>query len=101
MFEDDDDVDKKLNRRMSSQITGFAKSLRPASSHRADSSGGGVGLSELRKVEESSSRASPVPMVKNILSKAKSGLKIGSEEARREKKRENLKRQIKVGTLEE
>ena len=98
---EDDDGDRKLNRRMSNHISGFAKSLRPASSHRADGSGSGFGPTEARKGDEPSSRASPVPMVKNILSKAKSGLKIGSEEARRERKRENLKRQIKVGTLEE
>ena len=95
-----DDVERKLNRRMSSQISGFAKSLLPAPSHRIDGSSSGSRLPEMTHKADESSKASPVPIVKNILSKAKSGLKIGSDEAKKEKKRENMKRQIKVETLE-
>ena len=95
-----DDVERKLNRRMSSQISGFAKSLLPAPSHRIDGSSSGSRLPETTRKADESSKASPVPIVKNILSKAKSGLKIGSDEAKKEKKRENMKRQIKVETLE-
>ncbi len=98
VFEEDDDSHKKHNRRVSS-ISGFAKSLRPTSLHRSESNS--TVQSEASRTGEQTSRASPVPIVKNILSKAKSGLKIGSDEAKKERKRELLKRQIKVGTVEE
>ncbi|KAI3322239.1 hypothetical protein HD806DRAFT_501471 [Xylariaceae sp. AK1471] len=46
-------------------------------------------------------RVSPVPKVKNILSKAKQGLGIGlSDESKKEKRREELKRQIRMGNAE-
>ncbi|RYP31861.1 hypothetical protein DL767_005505 [Monosporascus sp. MG133] len=94
---EEDDVDKKQSRRMSS-LSGFAKSLRPTSSHKGEASGSAQG--ELHKTKEHS-RASPVPTVKNILSKAKSGLKFGSDESKKEKRRVNLRRQIRVGNVEE
>ncbi|RYP24744.1 hypothetical protein DL765_000290 [Monosporascus sp. GIB2] len=93
---EEDDVNTKQNRRMSS-LSGFAKSLRPTSSHKGEASGSAKG--EVHKTGEHS-RASPMPTVKDILSKAKSGLKIGSHESKNEKRRVNLKRQIRVGNVE-
>ncbi|RYP74666.1 hypothetical protein DL771_002932 [Monosporascus sp. 5C6A] len=94
---EEDDVDKKQSRRMSS-LSGFAKSLRHTSSHKREASGSAQG--KVHKTKEHG-RASPVPTVKNILSKAKSGLKIGSDESKKEKRRVNLKSQIRVGNAEE
>ncbi|RYO74793.1 hypothetical protein DL764_010676 [Monosporascus ibericus] len=94
---EEDDVNKKQSRRMSS-LSGFAKSLRPTSSHMGEASGSAQG--EAHKTKEHS-RASPVPTMKNILAKAKSGLKIGSDESKKEKRRVNLKRQIRVGNVQE
>lgn len=94
--DDDDDVEKKHNR-LSSGISGFTKSHRP-SSHKGDSSGSVQ--HEARKADEPS-RASPGPMMRNMISKAKSGLKMGSDESKKERKRESLKKQIKVEAMEE
>ncbi|KAK7752460.1 hypothetical protein SLS62_005613 [Diatrype stigma] len=92
VFEDDDDADKKQKRR-SSGISILAEFFRPAStaSHRGDGSNSFMQQHEARRAEEPS-RASPVPIVRNIISKAKSGLKIGSDESKKDRKRENLKR---------
>ncbi|KAI8632594.1 hypothetical protein F5Y19DRAFT_369671 [Xylariaceae sp. FL1651] len=81
-----------------SGLISFSKSLRPSSSHKNEKSPSGFpeSLSQL----ENQARASPLPKVKNILSKAKQGLWIGSEGAKKEKRREDLKRQIRLGSAE-
>lgn len=94
--EDEDDVDKKHSRRVSG-LSGFAKPHR-STSYKRDSSGSAQ--HEARKAEDTS-RASPVPIMRNIISKAKSGLNIGSDESKKERKRESLKKQIKVEAMED
>ncbi|KAI0600855.1 hypothetical protein F4775DRAFT_543765 [Biscogniauxia sp. FL1348] len=46
-------------------------------------------------------RASPVPKVKNILSRAKQGLGISSDEEKKERRKEDIKRKIRVEKLDQ
>ncbi|KAI1374083.1 hypothetical protein F4677DRAFT_179417 [Hypoxylon crocopeplum] len=92
-------VAKKRNR--VSSIPGFGLLKRAASFH----SGGGRGQEaeaagkQAEVVRRHTEKASTVPRVRSILSRAKLGLGIGtgSEEARKERRREEMKRQIRVG----
>ncbi|KAK5624539.1 hypothetical protein RRF57_000255 [Xylaria bambusicola] len=53
------------------------------------------GFTEILSQLDKQGVVSPNPKPKGILSKAKQGLKIGSEESRREKRRDELKRQVR------
>ncbi|KAI1489266.1 hypothetical protein F5X96DRAFT_679885 [Biscogniauxia mediterranea] len=46
-------------------------------------------------------RASPVPKVKNMLSRAKQGLGISSDEEKKERRKEDIKRRIRVEKLDQ
>ncbi|KAI2640723.1 hypothetical protein GGS26DRAFT_539498 [Hypomontagnella submonticulosa] len=102
---DKDTATKKLSRASSMHKFAFPKSLMRRPSQKV----GETRASEHGNRDESvrqERRASPVPRVRNILSKAKQfgwghGFKIGagSEEARKEKRREEMKRQIRVGDI--
>ncbi|KAI0842909.1 hypothetical protein F5Y06DRAFT_256398 [Hypoxylon sp. FL0890] len=97
---------KKRNRVSSLPLLGFAKSLRIGGPFQ---SGEETQAARSQQSEGSGreGRASPVPKVKSILSKAKQGLGhglgigmgmgFGSEEARKEKRRAEIKKQIRIG----
>ncbi|KAI0503051.1 hypothetical protein F5B22DRAFT_640436 [Xylaria bambusicola] len=53
------------------------------------------GYTEILSQLDKQGVVSPSPRPKGILSKAKQGLKMGSEESRREKRRDELKRQVR------
>ncbi|KAI0868605.1 hypothetical protein GGS24DRAFT_205341 [Hypoxylon argillaceum] len=53
------------------------------------------GFTEMLSQLDRQGAISPVPRVKNILSKARQGLGISSEESKKEKRREEFKRQIR------
>ncbi|KAI0135968.1 hypothetical protein F4776DRAFT_623731 [Hypoxylon sp. NC0597] len=100
--EDQSDIKmlKKRNRVSSLPGLGFTKSLRIGHFQGGGETQAGSQQSEGAPRE---GRASPVPKVKSILSKAKQGLEHGlgigtsSEEARKEKRRAEMKKQIRIG----
>ncbi|CAJ2501088.1 Uu.00g039410.m01.CDS01 [Anthostomella pinea] len=96
----DDEVDdraQKTHKRVSSfTAMGLGKSLRPGSSSHKNVV---APVPEARHVDVQV-RLSPVPKPKkhrNILSRAKHGLGLSSEDAKRERKRDEIKRQIRFG----
>ncbi|KAI1338552.1 hypothetical protein F5Y15DRAFT_121052 [Xylariaceae sp. FL0016] len=93
---DDDDTIMRKHKRVSS-LGSFGKALRPSSSYKNEA--GSPARPEPRHTE-SVGRPSPVPKVRNMLSKAKHGLGHGlglsNEEVKKEKRREDLKRQIRM-----
>ncbi|KAI1083238.1 hypothetical protein F5B20DRAFT_452201 [Whalleya microplaca] len=97
VFEEDDESIKK-HKRVSS-FSDFAKVLRPVPTPSSDSL---AAKQNKARHNEGPNRASPVPKVRSILSRAKHGLGQGLgiivDETRKDKKREILKRQIRVGT---
>ncbi|KAJ2994169.1 hypothetical protein NUW58_g1630 [Xylaria curta] len=95
---------------VSSQRSMF-RSDRPSSKqHKRRSGLGGFGSPRFRKPPpgftevfsqiDYQGSVSTVPRVKNMLSKAKHGLGLGSDESKKEKRREDLKRQVLVNTEE-
>ncbi|OTB07570.1 hypothetical protein M426DRAFT_19906 [Hypoxylon sp. CI-4A] len=111
---EDEDGIRPLNRRnrvssLPGLGSGFTKLLRQASVHHGSgggsSGGSGSRAGEIKKDGEShKERTSPMPKVKSILAKAKQlklgrgfGLGMGSEEARKEKRRAEMKKLIRVG----
>ncbi|OTA69073.1 hypothetical protein K449DRAFT_428487 [Hypoxylon sp. EC38] len=91
---------KKRNRVSSLPGLGFTRSLRIGHFQSVEETQAGPQQSEGAGQER---RASPVPKVKSIFSKAKQGLEhglgigMGSEEAKKEKRRAEIKKQIRIG----
>jgi hypothetical protein len=98
VFETDKPSAKQLKRR--SGLVSFGTSLR-SSTERSKKSPPGFPEILDQLDNQNQGRASPVPKVRNMLSKAKHGFGMSfSEESKKEKRREDLKRQIRRGNAE-
>ncbi|GAP83398.2 hypothetical protein SAMD00023353_0202480 [Rosellinia necatrix] len=81
----------KLQRRRS-RLANLGTSLRPLTPNRHRPP---PGFTEVLSQLDKQGAVSPVPRVKNVLSRAKRGLGISSDESKKEKGREGFKRQVR------
>ncbi|KAJ8126209.1 hypothetical protein O1611_g7429 [Lasiodiplodia mahajangana] len=91
-FKPDDQSVEQQQQKQRSGLGGFGT---PRRSSTLNSPRPPPGFTEVFSQIDSQGVVSPVPRVKNILSKARQGLGIGSDESRKERRREEFKRQIR------